>query len=100
MNNYCNIDDRNRDHIKNLITWLYEEVSSAGGDGDALWYSRYFHVDEIFPIVEELNVGFKWNIKKEADYISIDENQEGMLITNNEKHWNESPSWQQVKIYY
>ena len=100
MNNYCNIEDRDRDHIKNLITWLYDEVISAGGDGDALWYSQYFHVDEILPIVEELNAEFKWNIKKEADYISIGKNQEGMLITNNDKHWNEAPIWQQVKIHY
>jgi hypothetical protein len=100
MSHYCNIDDRNKDHIKNLIIWLYEEVISAGGDGDALWYSEYFNVNDILPIIEELNTEFKWNVRKENDHISLGLHQEGILITNNKKHWEGAPSWQQVKICY
>ena len=100
MRNYCNIDDKNKEHIKFLINWLYDEVISAGGDGDALWYSEYFHVDEILPLVKELNIKFKWEIEKKDECISIGENQEWILITNNKIYWDDAPSWQQVKIHY
>ena len=43
-------------HIKELINWLIAEVISAGGDGDALWYSHYYHVDEILPILQECKI--------------------------------------------
>ena len=99
MSDYDNIDDRNKDHIKNLLSWILDEVISAGGDGDALWYSKFYSVDEILPIVEECNK-YGWKIEKHSDRISWWDNQEGITITNNEQHWNDAPSWQQVMIKY
>ena len=65
---YCNIYDGNRNHVKNLIKWIFDEVISAGGDGDALWYSRFFHVNDILPLVEEINLEHKWNIERRLNY--------------------------------
>ena len=102
MNGYCDINDANREHIKNLIRWIFNEVSSAGGDGDALWYSEYFNVEDILPLVEEVKeeLGYKWNIKMGDMRLSCSFYQEGFCITNNKKDWDEAPSWQQVKINY
>ena len=52
--NYCNAND-NKEHIIKILDWLYEECVSSGGDGDALWYSRYYDVKDIFPILQEFN---------------------------------------------
>jgi hypothetical protein len=102
MKNYCNIDDSNREHIKELIRWLFAEVVSAGGDGDALWYSKYYDIKDILPLVVKINdeFKFKWQIDEHDDYIGIHREQEGITITNNVKRWDESPSWQQVMIKY
>jgi hypothetical protein len=99
---YCIIDEHNKNHIKTLIKWLFDEVKSAGGDGDALWYSRYYSVKDIFPIVEEINnsLKFKWDLELKDNEIHWNYYQEGMIITNKEEHYNNSPSWQQVLLRY
>jgi hypothetical protein len=97
MSDYSNIDDQNKEHLKNLLNWILNEVISAGGDGYALWYSRFYNIDEIFPIVEECNK-YEWKIEKHPDRIFWWKDQEGITITNNEQHWNDAPSWQQVMI--
>lgn len=86
-------------HIKELINWLIAEVISAGGDGDALWYSRYYHVDEILPILQECKI-YDFSIDKKENSITVGQHQEWLIITNNQEDWNNAPSWQQVKIWY
>lgn len=102
--NYCNIDEDVKVHLLNLIDWIYKDVISAGGDGDALWYSEYYNVEDIFPLVEEYNnkLKLKWAISldRKKKLIYWGENQECILISNNIDHYNNSPSWQQVLIKY
>lgn len=86
-------------HIKELINWLIAEVISAGGDGDALWYSRYYHVDEILPILQECKI-YDFSIDKKENSIIVGQHQEWLIITNNQEDWNNAPSWQQIKIWY
>ena len=86
-------------HIKELINWLIAEVISAGGDGDALWYSRYYHVDEILPILQECKI-YDFSIDKKENSIIVGQHQEWLIITNNQEDWNNAPPWQQVKIWY
>ena len=102
--NYDTIDERNKDHIKILLKWLYDEVVSAGGDGDAIWYSLLYDVRQLLPIVEKLNKKVKWQIelkeKQDGRYIAWWNGQECILITNSETMWNQRPSWQQCCIQY
>ena len=98
---YCNIDDDwHKNHLTNLINWIIDEVISAGGDGDALWYSKYYSIDDIYLLLKEIDLKHEWKIEKHEDYISLGLWQEGIIITNNHKHWNEAPNWQQVMIRY
>lgn len=86
-------------HIKELINWLIAEVISAGGDGDALWYSRFYSVDEIFSILKECDL-YDFTIDKQDNRITFGTGQEWLVITNDERDWVNAPSWQQVRICY
>lgn len=102
MGKYLSIDDWSKKHIKNFLNFLLDEVVSSGGDGDALWYSRFYDIKDIYPIVEEVNkeLNYSWKIKLEDDHINWGHHQEGIIITNNEEIYKNSPSWQQILIKY
>jgi hypothetical protein len=93
------------EHIENLLRWLVHEVRSAGGDGDAIWHSKHKTIDELVPFVlkidKELNLNWEIKIEKTPEcsrYLSWWNNQEGLIITNSEKMWNERPNWSQCSI--
>jgi len=99
------VDDRNKEHLTNLLKWLVYEVKSACGDGDAIWYSKFYDINDIFPLVEELNKEVKWNsdlVKMPCgrEYIYWGANQEDIIITNDTRLWINRPSWQQCSIQY
>lgn len=101
--NYCTIDDDyTRNHLRILINWLVNEVGSAGGDGDAIWYSQYYWINDIYDIVKEYNRGTKgyWKISfdEENGRISYGAGQEGLLITNNKEDFDNRPIWQQCLV--
>lgn len=102
--NYCTIQDEEKQHLLSLIDFLYKEVGGAGGDGDALWYSKYYDVADIKSLIEEYNskTPFPWEIHydKENKRLYWGANQEGMIITNNEELYKNAPSWQQILIKY
>ncbi len=98
-----NYDEHTRNHLLKLIDFLYYEVGQAGGDGDALWYSRFYKVENIFPLVQEYNnsLKFPWNeCILDEDGINWGQGQEGVLITNNEEFYKNAPGWQQILIKY
>lgn len=102
---YCQIkDEESQKHILKLIGWLFDEVSSAGGDGDGLWYSKYYDVKDIYPLVEKFlqsDKSFKfWALSADEKTIFASNHQEFLTITNDENLWNNAPSWQQVLIKY
>jgi len=100
--NYSNIDEKTKTHLLKLIDFLYNEVISASGDGDALWYSKYYDVKDILYLIEEYNnqLKFKWEIRGNDKNIYWGKDQEGMIITNDEEVYKNSPSWQQILIKY
>lgn len=59
---FCSIDEEDKAHVLKLIDFLYCEVLRAGGDGDAIWYSKYYNVKDLFPLIKEYNekLKFKW----------------------------------------
>lgn len=91
----------NEDQIKILIQWLWDEVKSSGGDGDAIWYSRYYDVNDIFPLVDEFNREQKYSFEEcelVCDTIYWSDQQEGIIITNSKLLWDTIPDWQQVSL--
>lgn len=88
--------------IKKLLDFMHKSVLSEGGDGDAFWYSRYFKLDEIEPIIREFNKenNIKWEIKMDEDFIMWGENQEWALITNSKKQYDNSAEWITIKLIY
>jgi hypothetical protein len=94
--------NNNKEHILKLIDLLYNECLSAGGDGDALWYSRYYDVNDILPLVQEYNSKLKWpwKIELKDTHINWGDNQEWITITNSEEYYDASPFWIQMKIRY
>lgn len=99
---YITIDDERKSHLLGLLNWLVKEVRSAGGDGDALWYSRYYNVNDILSLVKEVNDTFshKWVIEFNENDKSIlwGIDQEWIIITNNESDYKSAPSWQQCIV--
>lgn len=100
-NNYCELTTENK-HVKKLIEWLIEEVLSAGGDGDGIWYSGYFLIEDIKKIIESM-LPKTWSFteyNKNEGYFVVGHNQEGLIVTNNREIFRSRPNWQQVAIDY
>jgi hypothetical protein len=99
---YSPIDDRDKEHLLKLIDWLYQEVKRSGGDGDALWYSRFYDIKDILVLVNEYNdkLKYKWTVEldQNRNLISWGSNQEYVMITNTEEYYKTSPSWQQCIV--
>ena len=94
--NYLPINDNKvKQHLLKLIDFLFENVINEGGDGDALWYSRFYDVKDIFILVQEYNnkLKFPWKVELDETTIHWYDNQEAVVITNDEKTYNEWPSW-------
>lgn len=97
---YCVISDDNREHLKTLICWLRDEALSAGGDGDAFWFSRFFRVEDLLPLVQEINGLSNWAVGLQGKTISWTYYQTTVVITNDEEMFNQAADWWQVKMRY
>lgn len=100
---YTNIDEFfDRAHLHNLIKWLHAEVLRSGGDGDAIWYSKFYWVNEILELVKGFNdtLSCKWDISfdEENGRIHWHLGQSSILITNNKEDFDNRPSWQQCSV--
>ncbi len=92
-----------KDHLINLIDFLVKEVVRSGGDGDALWYSRYYDVKDLKILLDQYNDQFKrpyWKVRLDGLDLFYGEGQEGLVITNDESAFDEAPDWIQIKIRY
>jgi len=85
-----------------LLDFLYHSVLSEGGDGDALWYTRFYDLDDIQKIVEEYNDDYaiRWKIKREGNFLTWGDNQEWIFITDDEDTFKNQPDWIVIKLRY
>lgn len=99
--NYNTLDFDNA-HVKQIINWLFIEVLSAGGDGDGIWYSKFYNIKDIKKFIEHNNILPKfWVILRETeDELTYYCEQENLTITNNKDRFNNRPEWQQVSLVY
>jgi hypothetical protein len=91
--------NKKRRHIRNLLLWLNKEVMSAGGDGDAIWISKYHSIEMILPIVERLNEeewDKWWTVESTETTIILDNHQESWTITTTRSY--PIPSWCQCLV--
>lgn len=88
------------EHLTKIIDLLYNECMSAGGDGDAMWYSRYYSIDKILPLVQKYNSTLKFPLTVEHSDTVINwyDGQEGIVITTDESVYLSCPSWVQMVL--
>lgn len=93
----------NKNHIFSLLEFLHAEVMSSGGDGDALWYTKLYSLDDIMELVKEYNEtkSIGWEVYRQEDYqILWGKDQEWISIIDNKNCYEGSPDWHQIKIQY
>jgi hypothetical protein len=93
----------NKEHIYKLIDFLYQEVLSSGGDGDALWYSKYYSLDDLLEVFQEFNDDYAvdWRFTEISDTgFNWGDNQEGITVTTSKEYFENSPDWMQIKVVY
>ncbi len=92
--------DVNDSKVKEILNWLIEEIQSAGGDGDGIWYSKYYNIKDIKTLLSDGLLPKHWKIEEKNGELHVGENQEWLLITNNEHSFSSRPSWQQVSLVW
>lgn len=93
----------NKTHLKHLIDFLYKEVVSSGGDGDALWYSKFFSLEDIMECCKEYTEENKlnWVFEETIDsHFNWGIDQEWITITTSKELYDSQPDWHQIKIIY
>lgn len=93
-------DFMDKTHLVKIIDLLYKECISAGGDGDALWYSKYYQINTLLPLVEEYNndLNYPFEIIMRDNSIHWGKGQEWIIITNDESVYNNCPKWAQFVL--
>lgn len=92
--------------IRNILIWLVETVMAEGGDGDAIWITKWHTLEELLPIVKELNQTHWnnwWTIERNdtdpfGDCIVLANHQESLVITTNQKY--PVPSWSHCTLRF
>lgn len=73
---------------------------SSGGDGDGLWYSKFYNVKDLHDIFKLLIPSF-WKTKwLDDNTVSYGDDEEWLIVTNNKELYESAPSWQQILIKY
>lgn len=94
------IDTNQKEHILKIIDILYSECISAGGDGDAMWYSEVYSIDSLYPLIQEYNNSLKFPFKVRKDKLTVfcHRGQEHIIITNSKTVYAGRPPWSQFVI--
>lgn len=95
-----NIDDMHSRCLYKLVDYLFDEVMSAGGDGDAWLIISPDDYDECIQIAKKLNEIFKWpyNVREISELETIfSQGQEALTITKDPNY--EIPIWAQCVVY-
>ena len=89
--------------ITKLLDFLYHNVVAEGGDGDVLWYSRYFKITDILIIIQEYDdaLSIDWTVKiNEHGILQWGQGEEWISITNKKEVYDADPEWQTVKLKF
>lgn len=83
-----------------ILDLLYNNVIDEGGDGDAIWFSRYSSLEEILKLINEYNLNNNtgWCIEEKENYLLWGDNQEWVTITCDKEIFDKEPSWTALRI--
>lgn len=93
----------NKEHLKSLIDFLYKEVISSGGDGDALWYSKFFSLEDIMDCFKEYaqENNINWTFNETIDsHFNWGQEQEWITVTTSKDFFEKQPDWYQIKLVF
>lgn len=96
----------NKEHTFKLLQFLRDEILSAGGDGDAVWFTKLFELDDIALLLKEFTAlhAKEWIVTEESNdygrYLTWGVDQEWAIITDSEAIFKSQPDWYQMKIQY
>lgn len=92
-----------KDHVRNLLKWLRDEIETCPGDGDGIWLTQY-RLSDLLPLVEETfacshpNCPRPFSVSLNEFSIRCDREQASFVVTNDAKEFRNSPNWTQVKL--
>ena len=92
----------NRKNNIKVLDLLYISVVSEGGDGDALWLSKYTSLKDIVILIKEYNKikDTNWLIKKQNGRILWGNEQEWVVITDDKNYFESQPPHTILQINY
>lgn len=84
-----------------VLDLIHSSIISEGGDGDAIWLSKYTNLAELKKQVEAYNEnkGIGWNIIDSDKYFVWGKDQECAIFTDDEEYY-ESQFWIVLKLDY
>lgn len=86
-------------HLTRLLDWLFDEISSAGGDGDAAWILCFYDLVDVRTFIVEWlknNAMLDWKCSEiKDDHFTVGRHQECLLVTTDTKH---VPPWSQCTV--
>jgi hypothetical protein len=88
-------------HLSKLLDWLFDEIGSSGGDGDASWVVKYYDLVDLRQFVLEwmkTNAMIDWTCEeiKENRHFTVHRYQECLIVTLGEQ---DVPPWSQCTIH-
>jgi hypothetical protein len=84
-----------------LLVWLEKRVLGEGGDGDAIWVTKWHSIEFLLPIVMKLNetvMNNWWTITTDNTTIILDNGQESLTITTDQDY--PIPEWSGCTIFW
>jgi len=86
--------------IRSIIDALYQSCMGACGDGDAHWYTRYYTLDQILPIVEEYNrrLPYPMIVNATSEVINWGIREEWISISPSEEMYKSLPSGYDIVV--
>ena len=93
----------NKQIIKKVLDLIYSSIVLEGGDGDAIWFSKYTSLNNLVSLIEEYNNENKtnWDIKlTDEKHFLWGKDQEWVIITDNKEFFENQADWITLKINY
>lgn len=92
----------NKENNEKVLDLIFTSIISEGGDGDAVWLSKYTDLSDIITIIDEYdkknNTG--WEIQKKENYLLWGINQEYAIITNDKNFFKSQSNNINLKLNY
>ena len=89
-------------NYKKVLDLIYTSIISEGGDGDAIWLSKYAPLSDIMKLINEYNTvnNTGWEVKDNDTYLFWGHEQEGATITCDKNLFDSQPNWIILRIEY